>query len=97
MNERTEVWLRFFGYKLAELVGIGILSIGSYYIGKLMNSWMPKESQVTGWLILWFTGLFGLLMLILAVGLITIWIIKNWEWATEHTQTHNKKYSRVKK
>jgi hypothetical protein len=97
MNDRTEVWLRFFGYKIAEILGVGIFSIGSYYLGWLMNSWMPEESRVTGWFILWFTGLFGLLMIILAIGLIMIWIIKNLEWATEHTKTHNKQYNRVKK
>jgi hypothetical protein len=97
MNERTEIWLRFFLYKIFELVGIGIVSIGAYYIGWLMNTWLPEGYQVTGWFILWFTGLFGLLMIILAVGLIMIWIIKNWEIATEHTKTHNKDPKKKKK
>lgn len=85
MNERAEIWLRFIGYKVAELVGVGVLSIGSYYLGKLMNSWMPEEIQVTGWFILWFTGLFGLLALVALVGLGLLFIVKNWEWATEST------------
>ena len=85
MNERTEVWLRFIGYKLAEVVGAGVLSIGSYFIGRLMNSWLPKENQVTGWFIWWLTGFFGLIVTVAIVGVGVVWIMKNWELANEHT------------
>ena len=91
MEERTEIWLRLFLYKILELVGIGIISIGAYWFGRFLNKILPGSIEV-GWFGKWALGIIGILFISLIICLIVGWCLKNWEWAEEHTIEYRKKY-----
>ena len=85
MKEKTEIILRFILYKVVELIGIGIISIGAYYLGKLILHIWPPGIEVA-WFGTWLIGFLGVIIIaIIIFGLIS-WIMYNWELATEDTK-----------
>lgn len=85
MREQTEIWLRFWAYKIIEILGVASVTFGAYHLGKIIANILKVKDEPM-WIEYWGIGIVGIIILIILIFLGVAWVIANWQWAKEDTE-----------